>query len=639
MSQDNININVTENIDEVNIVASEVVEVVDLNLYATTEDVTINVTEDIIQVNINKVTSSNVTKTSDLINDGADGNSTYVETEELGAVAFSNDYNDLDNLPTIPEEITKTSDLINDGEDGVNPFITLEDIPAPITIDAVPTDGSSNAVSSNGVFDALATKQNTIGFTPENVANKSVNLTSPDNTKYPTTQAVVDGLATKQNTLTNPVTGTGANGQVVFWNGTNSQTGDNGLFWDNTNKRLGVGTASPSTSLDVNGIIRTPQLSFGGFDLGKNLLLTYSSGPNFRIFTTAGQYALFGCGGLSVGLTSAAISPPTSGATIQGNVLIGTTTDAGFRLDVNGTTRLNGNTSIGGGTAGARLDVRAQGALSTDIAFRVRNSADTADLLSVLGNGNVGIGTTSPTGRLSVTDTVLSGSGSLAGSLLDLRQTWNTTGTPNLININVTNTASDPAARIINTFVNGINIFNVNRLGGAYFGSSLNVNGNYFGAGNIGTTFGNLTTSFGSFNNTTPNTITTGINRFFLAGGSFTPTSGTGVNNGYEFSTTINQTGGANGITRGLFINPTLTSAFDFRAIEISRGGAYINTTSVQASAILQADSTTKGFLPPRMTNAQRLAIASPAVGLMVYCTDMVEGLYVNKSTGWTFII
>jgi hypothetical protein len=37
---------------------------------------------------------------------------------------------------------------------------TLLDIPAPITIDATPTDGSSNAVSSNGVFDALALKSN-----------------------------------------------------------------------------------------------------------------------------------------------------------------------------------------------------------------------------------------------------------------------------------------------------------------------------------------------------------------------------------------------------------------------------------------------------------------------------------------------
>ena len=42
---------------------------------------------------------------------------------------------------------------------------------------------------------------------------------------------------------------------------------------------------------------------------------------------------------------------------------------------------------------------------------------------------------------------------------------------------------------------------------------------------------------------------------------------------------------------------------------------------------------------PAAMTNAQRLAIATPAVGLIVYCTDVVEGLYINKSTGWTFVV
>ena len=64
-----------------------------------------------------------------------------------------------------------------------------------------------------------------------------------------------------------------------------------------------------------------------------------------------------------------------------------------------------------------------------------------------------------------------------------------------------------------------------------------------------------------------------------------------------------------------------------------------INGNTNLASAQFQVDSTTRGFLPPRMTNAQRLAIATPAVGLIVYCTDAVEGLYVNKSTGWTFVI
>ena len=42
-----------------------------------------------------------------------------------------------------------------------------------------------------------------------------------------------------------------------------------------------------------------------------------------------------------------------------------------------------------------------------------------------------------------------------------------------------------------------------------------------------------------------------------------------------------------------------------------------------QASAVLQADSTTKGFLPPRMTTTQKNAISSPATGLQVFDTTM----------------
>ena len=47
-----------------------------------------------------KASGISVTKTSDLINDGEDSTSTYVETDDLGSVAFSNDYEDLDNKPT-----------------------------------------------------------------------------------------------------------------------------------------------------------------------------------------------------------------------------------------------------------------------------------------------------------------------------------------------------------------------------------------------------------------------------------------------------------------------------------------------------------------------------------------------------------
>jgi hypothetical protein len=46
---------------------------------------------------------------------------------------------------------------------------------------------------------------------------------------------------------------------------------------------------------------------------------------------------------------------------------------------------------------------------------------------------------------------------------------------------------------------------------------------------------------------------------------------------------------------------------------------------SLNATAILQADSTTKGFLPPRMTTTERNAIASPAAGLMIYNTTTAK--------------
>lgn len=47
-----------------------------------------------------------------------------------------------------------------------------------------------------------------------------------------------------------------------------------------------------------------------------------------------------------------------------------------------------------------------------------------------------------------------------------------------------------------------------------------------------------------------------------------------------------------------------------------------IGTTTPNASSLLDITSTSKGLLPPRMTTAQRTAIASPANGLMVYDTD-----------------
>lgn len=58
-----------------------------------------------------------------------------------------------------------------------------------------------------------------LGFTPENIANKSSSYTASSTTTYANTKALVDGLATKQNTLTNPVTGTGTSNEIAYFNG------------------------------------------------------------------------------------------------------------------------------------------------------------------------------------------------------------------------------------------------------------------------------------------------------------------------------------------------------------------------------------------------------------------------------------
>ena len=73
----------------------------------------------------------------------------------------------------------------------------------------------------------------------------------------------------------------------------------------------------------------------------------------------------------------------------------------------------------------------------------------------------------------------------------------------------------------------------------------------------------------------------------------------------------------------------------------ITAAGLGLGIATPVASAKLDVTSTTQGFLPPRMTGAQRDAIPSPASGLMIYCTNCGnngewEGF---NGTAWTNII
>ena len=60
-----------------------------------------------------------------------------------------------------------------------------------------------------------------------------------------------------------------------------------------------------------------------------------------------------------------------------------------------------------------------------------------------------------------------------------------------------------------------------------------------------------------------------------------------------------------------------------------------IGTSVPNGSAQLDVTSSSKGFLPPRLTLAQRNAIASPAAGLMIYQTDNTPGFYGYNGSAW----
>ena len=65
-----------------------------------------------------------------------------------------------------------------------------------------------------------------------------------------------------------------------------------------------------------------------------------------------------------------------------------------------------------------------------------------------------------------------------------------------------------------------------------------------------------------------------------------------------------------------------------------------IGTDSPDASAALDITSTTSGFLPPRMSEAERILIDAPVAGLIIWCSNCgTKGeLQVYNGTEWTHI-
>jgi hypothetical protein len=238
------------------------------------------------------------------------------------------------------------------------------------------------------------------------------------------------------------------NGSIFFADGGSGQftTDSTNFFWDNTNKRLGIGTASPSAKLDIHSSSGT-NATFNGTG-STNALLTFQSAGtskwsvgNFVSSTVANDFNIYD----NVNTVSRLQVHNTGVVNIPTTLIIGTTTPtSSYAFDVTGTSRFTalitglsatfsstitatGTSTFNAGSSGS-ITLQTNGAdnnwtsaitganttsqsygliiqagtNSTDAALRIRNRANTLDWLFVRGDGNVGINTTTPSNTLDV---------------------------------------------------------------------------------------------------------------------------------------------------------------------------------------------------------------------------------------------
>jgi hypothetical protein len=354
-------------------------------------------------------------------------------------------------------------------------------------------------------------------------------------------------------------------GSVLFSNGTTIAQDNANLFWDDTNKRFRIGAATTTSKFSVTddvlaeiqsavysntagnagaflvrksrGSIASPSALLSGDRLGGFFFSGNNTGSGFHnpcalIGFAAENFTGSAAGGyLAFETTANGTTSRTEKMRLlgNGNILIGTTTDAGFRLDVNGTARVSGAATI---TA------------QTKIGTTVYTDASSGLILGKM-----------------------SGQVAARGFL-----------------------ASD-------TNYQDFGFINTNI-------SSGNVNSWTFGQ-RRDTAFGNA------------------LGSFLIVGG-YWSNSGipSPVGGGYRVP---------------LICNPDGTVIIAGASSNAINGNVLVGTTTDVASSKLTIESTTQGFLPPRMTTTQKNAIASPAVGLVVYDTTLGK-LCVRGASAWETI-
>jgi hypothetical protein len=397
----------------------------------------------------------------------------------------------------------------------------------------------------------------------------------------------------------------GVAGAIQFSDGSAFASDAANLFWDDTNKRLGVGTNAPKGRIQivtddaVNSQAFSNQTCLLAGTASQGALISAFSSTNGAFLNSlwpGNAWLKFNYGGLNHNFSVAGVVT----AVIDSNTTFG-----------------NGTTSLG-----ARLGIKGSGSTSATTALLVQNSAGT-DMLKVTDNGNLTIKDDVTIGNSNASRIIVFSSTMLIRSSNGITfQTFNGSSFVTAFGIYGTqqNVGIGTASPTAKTHIKG---------SGTTAATTALLVQNSAGVDMIKIT-DDITTTIGNQFNIIRTTVPSQLIEINAHFGTLAPVIRAG-GNGKDFILSAKD-------SRDLYLSTnfaTNTTQVQF-AVKHNIGVLIKDnaSTAMDASARLEVASTTQGFLPPRMTTTQKNAISSPASGLMVYDTD-TNKLCCYNGTSW----